>query len=199
MVARSLYKDNWAWMDDGEILPGDLLVFSLPFADTGAQIDGIDQVLDQCDSHGVPVLIDMAYVNLAQGQKIDLSRDCIKVITTSLSKVFPLQYHRIGIRLTKGLDDDLMIAYQQNQYVNRFGCGLGSLMIKRFAADHTYHAYASKQRTLCEKLDVAVSPCVIFGVDTKGKYKEYNRGGNANRLCFSNLWNKKVDPDAVML
>jgi hypothetical protein len=190
MVARKLYKDNWAWMDD-EILPGDVLVFSLPFADTGSYIHGLDKVFDQCDTHGVPVLIDMAYINLARGMQVDLSRDCIKVVTTSLSKVFPVQYHRIGMRLTKDIDDDLMIAYQQNNYVNRFGCGLGIEMMKRFGADHTHKAYESKQKQLCNELGIEVSPCVIFGVDHTGKYQEYSRGGTTNRLCFSNVWNKK--------
>lgn len=191
MVARSLFIDNWAWMDDGEVIPGDVLVFSLPFADTGDQIPGINDTLDKCDTHGVPVLIDMAYINLATGMGIDLSRDCIKVITTSLSKVFPVQYHRIGLRLTKGIDDDLMMAYQHNRYVNRFGCGLGLAMIRRFSADHTHVTYRSRQQELCDRLGIDQSPCVIFGVDRKDKYREYNRGGKTNRLCFSNLWNKK--------
>lgn len=191
MVARSLYADNWAWMDEDDIRPGDVLVFSLPFADTGGMIDGMDAILDQCDTHGVPVLIDMAYINLARGLSIDLSRNCIKVITTSLSKVFPVQYHRIGLRLTKGIDDDLMIAYQQNQYVNKFGCGLGLEMMKQFNADYTFEAYRPKQKDICAELGIDPSPCVIFGVDTLSKYPEYNRGGITNRLCFSNFWNKK--------
>ena len=191
MVARSLFADNWTWMDEDDIRQGDVLVFSLPFADTGGMINNMDAILDQCDTHGVPVLVDMAYVSLARDLVIDLSRDCIKVITTSLSKVFPVQYHRIGLRLTKGIDDDLMIAYQQNQYVNKFGCGLGLEMMKQFNADYTFESYRSKQKDLCYELGVDPSPCVIFGVDTLSKYPEYNRGGATNRLCFSNLWNKK--------
>jgi hypothetical protein len=191
MVARSLFADNWAWMHEDDIRQGDVLVFSLPFADTGSTIDEMDAILDQCDTHGVPVLVDMAYINLARDFTIDLSRDCIKVITTSLSKVFPVQYHRIGLRLTKGIDDDLMIAYQQNQYVNKFGCGLGLEMMKQFDADYTFETYRLKQVDLCNKLEIDPSPCVIFGVDKSDKYPEYNRGGTTNRLCFSNLWNKK--------
>jgi hypothetical protein len=187
MAARNVFSD-WAWTGSEPIRAGDVVMVSLPFADTGSTPEDLDAVLDQCEQLQVPVLIDMAYINLAVGLDIDLSRDCIKVITTSLSKVFPVPYHRIGMRMTKGITDDLMIAYQQNQYVNKFGCGLGMELITKYPADHTHSTYSQRQRNMCEQLGVEASPCVIFGIDTKGKHQQYNRGASTNRLCFSKSW-----------
>ena len=187
MAARNVFAD-WAWIGDEPIAQGDVVMVSLPFADTGSVPEGLDAVLEQCDQQSVPVLVDLAYINLATNMAIDLSRECIKVITTSLSKVFPVPYHRVGMRMTKGINDDLMIAYQQNQYVNKFGSGLGMELIQKYEPTHTHNSYKQRQENLCRELDINVSPCVIFGIDDKQKHTQYNRGGNTNRLCFSKVW-----------
>ena len=183
IAAREIYS-SWSWLEDGPIHNNDVVVVSCPFADTGNLPAYLDSILQQCNDHQVPVLIDLAYINLATNLSIDLSYNCIKVVTTSLSKVFPVPYHRIGMRLTKGIEDDLMIAYQQNQYVNRFSCGIGYHLMNKFEANDTYIKYRSQQLELCEKLNVEPSSSVLFGVDTQKAYQEYSRGGETNRLCF---------------
>ena len=35
---------------------------------------------------------------------------------------------------------------------------------------------------MCKDLDVTPSDTVVFGIDYKGIYSEYNRGTNSNRL-----------------
>ena len=37
------------------------------------------------------------------------------------------------------------------------------------------------------------SDCVIFGLAKKGQYDEYNRGGDHNRLCFSRVWDGRIN------
>jgi len=189
IAAREVYK-SFKWIEDGPIEKDDVVIISCPFADTGNIPDDFEKIMNSCEKQQVPVLVDMAYINLAKGLSIDLSYQCIKVVTTSLSKVFPVPHYRIGIRFTKGIDDDLMIAYQQNQYVNKFSCGLGYYMMDKFGADHTFEKYRQKQIELCEKLSVEPSACVLFGIDRNGKYNEYSRGGNTNRLCFRKQFTK---------
>ena len=187
IAARTIF-DSFCWMHEAPIQTGDVLVVSVPFADTGNVPADLEQVLDDCDKHQVPVLIDLAYINLAKDLHIDLSRNCVQVITTSLSKVFPVAHYRIGMRLTKHIDDDLMIAYEQNQYVNKFGCGLGIQLMQQFTADHLHNSYQDQQKQLCEQLGLEVSRSVIFGVDHTDQHKIYNRGGKTNRLCFAKVW-----------
>jgi histidinol-phosphate/aromatic aminotransferase/cobyric acid decarboxylase-like protein len=184
IAAREVYK-SFRWIEDGPIQNQDVVVISCPFADTGNIPMGFDSIMQQCEDYNVPVLVDMAYINLAQNLSIDLSYNCIKVVTTSMSKVFPVPHYRIGMRLTKGIDDDLMIAYQQNNYVNRFSCGLGYHLMEKFTADHTFEKYRDKQIALCEKLEVQPSASVLFGIDNSDRFGEYSRGGKSNRLCFS--------------
>lgn len=183
MAARMIYKDR-QWLDEGDVRTGDVVIFSCPFADTG-NVPDMEELLSQCDRLGVPVLIDMAYVNLATGLSLNLNHDCIKVVTTSMSKVFPVPEFRIGLRLIRDTDDDLLISYQQNKYTNRFACGLGTELMNRYPASETHDRYYRKQLKMCNDLDLEPSRCVIFGIDTKHRWDEYSRGGGTNRLCFS--------------
>jgi hypothetical protein len=48
---------------------------------------------------------------------------------------------------------------------------------------------------MCEKLDLTPSNSVIFGLDYKNKFNEYSRGGDINRLCFSRIWDNRVEYD----
>ncbi len=63
--ARELFKD-WAWIEDGDILENDVVAVSMPFSDTGGIPHGYQCVMEQCEQLNVPVMIDMAYVNLSK-------------------------------------------------------------------------------------------------------------------------------------
>jgi hypothetical protein len=61
-------------------------------------------------------------------------------------------------------------------------------MISSFSNDWLMEQYQAKQQKICKELEVDISPCVIFGIDKKNKFPEYNRGASSNRLCFSKIW-----------
>ena len=96
--ARELF-DNWAWIEDGDIEENDVVAVSMPFSDTGGIPLGYQRVLEQCEQLAVPVMVDMAYVNLSKSTNFNIDFSCIEVIATSLSKVFPVGHMRIGLRL----------------------------------------------------------------------------------------------------
>ena len=122
-----------------------------------------------------------------------MSLDCIEDITTSLSKVFPVEHNRIGIRLQKNKIDDSTYAYNQNEYVNHNSVSIGQHMIENFTNNFIIEKYAQRQIDECNSLSVTPSQSVIFGLDTVNKYSEYNRGGASNRLCFSRVWDNRAN------
>ena len=191
--AREMFGKNFAWIDDGPIEVMDVVVVSAPFSDTGNIPENFDNVMQQCETLGVPVLIDMAYLNLTKNFNIDLSYKCIQTVTTSLSKVFPVETHRIGIRMNRHNIDDTLSAYSNNSfpYVNTTGVYVGQEMIKNYSNDWLYNKYINLQKDYCDKLDVVPSNCVIFGIDKNNKFGQYNRGSNTNRLCFSKVWDQR--------
>ena len=197
MMKSLWYSDNFAWLDDEPIKEGDVVLLSVPFADTGAVPSSLEKILCDCDRLKVPVMLDLAYLNLAVDMSFDLSHPCIEYVVSSLSKVFPIENHRVGIRLQKEpFEDQIYVINEYNyNYINLLSAYLGTAMMKKFPADYVFEKYHHKQLALCQKLDLVPSYCVYFGIDYSGRFREYNRGGNGNRLCFSRIWDGRMTYD----
>lgn len=197
MMKSLWYSDNFAWLDDEPIKEGDVVLLSVPFADTGAVPSSLEKILCDCDSLKVPVMLDLAYLNLGVDMSFDLSHPCIEYVVSSLSKVFPIENHRVGIRLQKEpFEDQIYVINEYNyNYINLLSAYLGTAMMKKFPADYVFEKYHHKQLALCQKLDLVPSYCVYFGIDYSGRFREYNRGGNGNRLCFSRIWDGRMKYD----
>jgi histidinol-phosphate/aromatic aminotransferase/cobyric acid decarboxylase-like protein len=185
LMGKKVFKE-FDWLNNENILEkNDVVVISVPFADTGNVPLNLYEILDRCEELKIPVLLDLAYINLATNLKLNLNYKCIDTITSSLSKVFPLSHYRIGIRLQRKLIDDTLIAYNDNQYVNLHSIGIGHAVIKKYNANYSFQKYRAQQINICEAMSITPSSCFIFGIDKKDSYKEYSRGANTNRLCLS--------------
>lgn len=199
MMKSLWYSDRFAWLDQDDIRAGDVVLISVPFSDTGDQPQDLDQILNQCERLGVPVMLDLAYLNITNGETfphvIDLSRDCIKYLVTSLSKVFPVENLRIGLRLQKQkFEDQIYVVNEHNyNYINLLSAYVGNGMMQSFSPDFVFNRYRSRQLKLCSQLALDPSPCFCFGIDRHDRYPEYNRGGPTNRLCFSRVWDSRAD------
>ena len=114
------YKENFAWLDEDEIRQNDVVLISVPFSDTGAVPNNLENLLQQCDDNNVPVMLDLAYINLAINLEVDLTHPCIEYVVSSLSKVFPVELYRIGIRMQrKKFEDQLYVINEDNyNYIN---------------------------------------------------------------------------------
>ena len=101
---------NWKYIDDDfDIQPGDACICSLPFALTGQEHERFKWLVEQCNRQGVDLLVDFIYLpNSNNVVDIDLSADCIKEITFSLSKTFPVQTAKIAVRMLKHKPSDPM-------------------------------------------------------------------------------------------
>lgn len=196
MASWRNYFPNWKFLEDDEILPNDAVVISMPFSDTGNIHPQSNFVLDACDKLGVPVLIDSAFFGICKDINFNYARECITDITFSLSKTLPVSHVRIGMRLTKYDNDDSLLVYNKTAYVNKIGAGLGINLLENWSADYNCTTWGSVQQDFCKQLDVKPSSSVIFGIDCDGRWSEYNRGGNTNRLCFSKYLFSKQLPNS---
>lgn len=193
IVARENFYNNFSWIDEDTINSNDVVVISLPFSDTGNVPTDFYEIMEKCCYKRVPVLIDMAYLNISKTIQVNLDYECIETITTSLSKVFPIETFRIGLRMNRHSADDALVAYSNNStpYVNTNSIYIGHKFIKKYSNNYITEKYKSLQEQYCKELKIDPSACVIFGIDTKNLYPEYNRGGFSNRLCFSRVWDKR--------
>lgn len=192
MMRRNYFK-RYDDLELATLSKGDVVVMSCPFSGNGTIPKDFYNILEKCNDLSIPVMLDLAYINISNLQELDLRYDCIETITTSLSKIFPVEQFRIGIRLEKKLFDDPVHAYNQNNYVNLRSVHIGHSLIKNFDNKWLMNKYHSLQLETCNSLGVAPSDCVIFGIAEAGTYDEYNRGGPQNRLCFSKVWDGRID------
>ena len=194
-MLKGIYSDyvKFAWIDDEPIKKGDFVLISVPFSDTGNTPNYLESMLDICDDLEVPVMIDLAYLNISKGLTFNLDHKCIKYIVSSLSKVFPVENFRIGIRLQKEIFEDPLTVINElyYNYINLLSARLGTGLMSTFRADYIFNKYKDKQRDACAKLDLSMSSCVYFGLDYKNKYNDYNRGTSSNRLCFTRIWDER--------
>jgi hypothetical protein len=197
MMHRLWYNERFAWLDDDEIREGDVLVISAPFSQTGDIPHNLEQILNECDSKTVPVMLDLAYLNIAKGLQINLSHPCIEYVTSSLSKVFPLELNRVGIRLQRNKFEDQLYVINEDgyNYINLQNCYVATKLMEQFPADYIYDKYLPKQKEFCVELDLEPSKCVIFGLDHKEQYPQYKRRQDDKeaRLCFSRVWDGRMD------
>lgn len=183
---------DWKFIEDESLTENDAVVISIPFADTGDKHKQHDDVLNQCDRLGIPVLIDCAYYGICSNIEFDLTHRCITDVVFSLSKTFPVAHARIGMRLTRDDNDDSLFVVNKNGYMNRIGAYIGFKFISKFSPDFIPERYKVKQLAFCEHLNIDPSSTVLFGIGKEG-WEEYNRGGPTNRLSFHKYIHQDID------
>lgn len=184
LASANAYFDNFAYIDEDTLDKNDVVIFSLPFADTGNEPDGIEKILSLCSNLQIPVLVDCCYFGNCADINFNFDHECIEAVVFSLSKTFPVQHLRIGIRFTRVDDDDPLLVYNKNKYINRLGAAVGIEFMKRYSPDHNFQTYRHTQEDFCRTLGVSPSKCVFFATSLNS-FHEYNRGTQSNRLCFS--------------
>lgn len=179
-------KFRWKYLEEDAVDINDVVIVSHPFSDTGDQHPLLNDILDQCDKLNVPVIIDCCYFGVCSDIIFDFSRSCIKEIVFSLSKTFPVSHIRIGMRLTKVDNDDLLFVYNKSGYTNRLAANIGLEYITQFSPDYVVNKYKKKQVDICRKLNICPSNTVLFGIGGS-EWQEYNRDRDTNRLGLHNF------------
>lgn len=179
------YFPDWLWIDDADIDAQDAVVISLPFSDTGDPHPGMADVLDQCDRLGVPVLLDCAFFGACANVSFNFDRDCVHDITFSLSKTVPIAHARIGVRFSKIDDDDSLLIHHKTGYVNRLSLGIGIKIMQKIDPDQCFKKFRDRQIRTCQELGLEASSTVFLGIDWEGRWPQYNRGRDTNRLCIA--------------
>ena len=186
------WKQNmeWKYLEDDDLKENDAVILSVPFSDSGGIHPQTDELLDKCDELKVPVIIDSAYMIIANKINFNFDRDCIESVCFSLSKGFyGAEKLRIGLRLSKKFTDDGIEVFNLMEMVNMVGVYVGHQIIKCFPHDYNVNTFRSRQSDFCYSMNLKRSNCVIFGLADKDdlEYKEHDRGTDFRRVCLSPL------------
>ena len=133
------WRNNYtfSYLDDEELDKNDAVVMSIPFSDNGNVHPNTSQVIETCNKLQIPVLIDLAYYNLARGINFNLDEPCISTITFSLSKAFYGTHRiRIGLRCKKDFNDDPVDVFTSMGMVSKISAGVGYDICNNFEPDY---------------------------------------------------------------
>ena len=171
---------QWAYIEDDDIQTNDVVLCSFPFALTGKKHVDFDSIIAQCNKIGVEVMVDFIYLpNCTQNLvDIDLDYECIKGLSFSFSKTFPVQNAKVAVRMTRSrLNDPMQISNDEN-VANRLGCGLGLEIMQNFDVDYMVKKYQTEQTHWCKALGLHPTDVVHFAVGEP--YTQYGRSENMN-------------------
>tara|TARA_B100001057_G_C22817552_1_gene938076 strand:- start:493 stop:1554 length:1062 start_codon:yes stop_codon:yes gene_type:complete len=174
---------NWEYIENDDIKPNDVVIVSFPFARLGDKHPQLDSILDQCDKIDVPVMLDFIYlpnVNYDNLQ-IDLTRSCIKSLSFSLSKAYPVANGRVALRMTREKIYDPMQISNDENVANRLAAGLGLAVMKNFKVDYMVEKYQKEQEHWCKVLGLQPTKVVHFALGEP--YTE--NGRQTNKRFFS--------------
>ena len=178
---------NWEWLTTESLTIGDALIISVPFSDTGSIHTELTSLLDKCEELHIPVLLDMAYYPITKNININLNYTCIDTICFSLSKAFDgAQWLRCGIRYQRYDTDDGIDIYNSVDMTPRIPMQIAIALMNKFSVDYNWDTYGETYKTVCEEHNLQQTDCVIFGLGDNS-FSDYNRGGEVNRVCISNL------------
>ena len=176
--------------EDDDLKENHSVILTVPYYDSGGIHPQTDELLDKCHELKIPVIIDSAYMIIANKIEFNFDRDCIESVCFSLSKGFyGAEKLRIGLRLSKKFTDDGIEVFNLMEMVNMVGVYVGHQIIKYFPHDYNVNTFRSRQSDFCYSMNLKRSNCVIFGLADKDdpKYKEHDRGTDFRRVCLSPL------------
>ena len=174
---------RWAYLEDDVLSKDDVVILSHPFANLGDEHPQYKDLIHQCERMGVPVMLDMIYLpnSTEEQMTIDLNPTCIKYLSFSLSKAFPIANARVALRMTREkILDPIQISNDEN-VSNRLATGLGLEMMQAFEVDYMVKRYAQEQQHWCKALGLKPTKVVHFALGEP--YTEVGR--DKNKRFFS--------------
>lgn len=170
-----------------ELKPGQALIISFPFSDTGNEHTSFKEILELCNQLDIPVCLDIAYWGIAKDLTVDLDcYTCIQEVLCSLSKPFcVLETHRVGIRFSREYVDDGICMINEVGMTNGYSMSLGCWFMHKFNNSYNWRKYSDLYYQTCEDLLLTPTNTVIFAIGNSLHHK-FNRGiPNNNRVCVS--------------
>ena len=146
--------------ENGLVLRNRIKVLSLPFYNSGLEHPTTTETLEENS------FIDCAW---AGGSGIKKTYDVSKVgyVAFSFSKMFALQYHRVGILFSKKPVKTFDI-YKDKAYVNLAGIDLVNQLMS-FSPSYFYDKYKEIANTICDKMNIETTPSLWFGLKNNKK------------------------------
>jgi hypothetical protein len=174
---------DWEFIEHDDIRENDVVIVSFPFAKLGDKHPGLDNLLERCEKLGVDVMLDFIYLpNVTyENLQIDITKSCIKSLSFSLSKAYPIANGRVALRMTRDKINDPMQISNDENVANRLAAALGLAVMENFKVDYMVEKYQKEQEHWCRVLGLQPTKVVHFALGEP--YTE--NGRTINKRFFS--------------
>lgn len=133
------------------------------------------------------VALDLAYVGSTEIKKVEISNN-VKYVFYSLSKPFGLRNIRTGWYFTREPDQKLESLIRSAKYYNYYANAVSEDIISHFDVDYIHKRISTKQRQICDLLDLTPSDSVWLATTENEDYKKFRRTNNLARVCLSGVY-----------
>jgi hypothetical protein len=142
----------------------------------------------------IPVLLDFAYYPCTKNIEINLDKfPAVETVCFSISKAFyGAEFLRVGMRLQRENNDDGIDVFNSVEMVNRCSINIANKLISNYSVDYNWQKYKEVYETVIKENNLLETDCIMFGLGGQ-EYADYNRGGDVNRVCVSELIGEKIN------
>lgn len=189
-IASNHAKANFTWLEDDKLKDNDAVILSVPFSGTGCVHSDYDKIIKECNQKNIPVLIDLAYFAISYDIEIDLDQPCITDVVFSLSKCFSTSL-RLGYRLTKEHNDDLVQVSHDLKLVNRWAVNTGTQLMQNFSHNWIVDRLRPVQLDVCRDLNLIPSNTLTLAQGNKQLHSDFERNGFL-RICITDELHQRL-------
>lgn len=149
--------------DHKALSSGDVLVISYPSCITAGGMPGFVEMLDHCETNGIPVHIDGAWFGQCRNLIVDVSHPAIRSVSVSLSKSFGMGSQRIGIRYTRERINGPIAIMNDFDYANVSDMWIGVNMMDRFGPDFWWKNFSQLYSKVCRDFGLQEADSIHIG------------------------------------
>lgn len=174
---------SWAYLEDDSIEENDAVVVSWPFSGNGGHYSNMHSLINNCERHNVPILVDAAYFGISTDIEILLTSHCITDVCISLSKPFSTML-RHGIRFTRTCYDDTIQNASNQGILHRPTIVMASNLMLNYNSDYIVEKYLKENKKICQENFLVPTPTITLALGDDNIHSEFKRGDYV-RVCIT--------------
>ena len=148
----ALLDGQWTqdrYIEDSPLRPGDAVLISVPFSASGELHPQFDWLMEECNKHNIPVLVDCAWFGTCYDIEVNVNHDCVKMVTFSTTKGLSCGNWRSGITFSKIDEGGLQVQTEWGHGV-LLSMSIACSLFEAFTPDTIPKRYKEMQHIVCE-------------------------------------------------
>lgn len=184
---RDCIQFDWDtdFIESSPLQNGDAVIISSPFSGSGCVHPQWDELLAECETKNIPIMVDCAFFGTCQGVEINLDHPAIMQVAFSTTKGLSCGNYRNGILFTKSNEGHLSVQTEWHHGIH-FNVAIGLELMRKFSPDHLVKVYGEAYKQTCNLLGLKETQCVHLALGDD-QWEFFSRDGVYNRVGLKNI------------